>query len=288
MQHKISFAEFIIEDKYDSSRTSKLTREQFVELIKNNCSDNIRTMIKSKKGVWRGSWKEKGMYALMDSSRATEKRTAANVRNYSNLILSNSKTWEKFPKRDESFICSSAFSYAKKYARSDPHLVIPFDGTVIGECPADDIFESFHNVPYQDVPQFYKYVGYDVGIDFDEYDWNKFVEQNALLDRYLTSGEYKSKAESIEEALGGYFRFGEGDADDFLRRCKKNGILATIDREMNPFTNGFNLTKDISLLKSNHEVWFSGKAVAVANASVSQHPFAMLEVFAEEAGIDYK
>ena len=40
MQHKISFAEFIIEDKYDSSRTSKLTREQFVELIKNNCSDN--------------------------------------------------------------------------------------------------------------------------------------------------------------------------------------------------------------------------------------------------------
>lgn len=285
---KTTFSQFVCESNYDGPRTAKLTRDQFTELIKNNCSKNIRTMIQSKKGIWRGSWQDKGMYALMDSDKATEKRKAANVRNYSNLILSNSKLWDKFPKRDESFICSSAFSYAKKYSRSDPHLIIPFDNVSIGVCPAEDIFDSFDNVPYQELPQFYTYVGHDTGIKFDEYNWDNFKEQNALLNRYFTSGEYKTKMHTIEEALSEYFKFRDKDKVDFIDRCKKNGILETFERELSPFTNGFNLTKDISTVPSNREVWFSGKAVAVANAEVSSHPFAMLEVFAEDAGIDYK
>ena len=285
---KITFSQFVIEGEYEGSRSTKLSRDQFTELLKNNCSQNIKNILQSKKCFWRGTWKETGMYVLMDSNRSAEKRKAANVRNYSNLILSNSKLWEKFPKRDESFICSTAHSYASKYARSDPHLVIPFDGTMIGECPGDDIFESFSLVPYQEVPQFFKYVGYDVGIDFDEYDWNKFKEQNALLNRYFTSGEYVGKAESIEESLREYFKFRGNGKDDFIARCKKNGILETIERELSPFANGFSLTKDIGSLQSNREVWFSGKAIAVANASVSQHPFAMLEVLADDAGIEYK
>ena len=285
---KTTFSQFIFEGQYETSRTAKLSREQFAKLLKDHCSKNLKIILQSKKCFWRGTWKETGMYVLMDSARSEEKRKAANVRNYSNLILSNSKLWEKFPKRDESFICSTAHSYASKYSRSDPHLIIPFDDTVIGECSGDDIFESFTNVPYQEVPQFFKYVGYDVGIDFDEYDWNKFKEQNVLLNRYFTSGEYRSKAESIEEALKGYFKFKGADETAFVEKCRKNGILETIEKEMSPFANGFSLTKDIGSLQSNREVWFSGKAIAVANASVSQHPFAMLEVFAEEAGIDYK
>lgn len=68
-------------------------------------------------------------------------RKSANTSNYSTLIIDNDPAWAAFPKRSESFICTTDEKYAYDYGTV--YEVYPADGANIGVCPGEDIWFSF-------------------------------------------------------------------------------------------------------------------------------------------------
>ena len=270
-----TFKSFLFEAPYEMSRSVEISKDKFIKLLNTSCLKNANSILSSGTAIYRGIWKSPHSFIMMDSNRSNEKRTAANVRNQGNLILSNSEKWSDYPKRDESFICSSSSSYARQYAKSLPYLIIPFDDTKIGVCPDKDIFYSFSKIPYPEIASFYKYVGYDVGINFDAHDWNKFIEQNKKLDDLFKNGNEINKS-SIKESLLEFFNIRD-KKDEFFETCKKDGILKTLENEMDPRQNGFSLTTDISKIPSRREVWFSGKAIALNSEEAVSDPKAAIQ-----------
>lgn len=72
-------------------------------------------------------------------------RKSANTSNfYTNMMCYVLPKWKPFPRRDNSFICSSEISRARTYGGSyGTFLGIPLENQKIGVCPTEDLWESF-------------------------------------------------------------------------------------------------------------------------------------------------
>ena len=72
-------------------------------------------------------------------------RSSANTSNIYNLLVSKYLTsWKDYPKRNRSFICSTASSRASEYTEDgDPCIIVPADSTPIGICSSYDFWYSF-------------------------------------------------------------------------------------------------------------------------------------------------
>jgi hypothetical protein len=81
-------------------------------------------------------------------------RKSAHTDNYYNTLFSDIlSSWSKYPKRNNSIICSTSFRYASNYANDDNlFYVFPKNGAKLGICPTLDIFSSFsdHNTFMED------------------------------------------------------------------------------------------------------------------------------------------
>ncbi len=68
-------------------------------------------------------------------------RKSANTTNWYTQIISNSKLWKKYPRRDKSIICTTSPATASAYGEG--YLVLPQNKGRIGICPEDDFWDSF-------------------------------------------------------------------------------------------------------------------------------------------------
>lgn len=124
----------------NESRTQKLDKDEFMQLIETKCSEALKEF---KRGnyIFRGREENNKIPYLV--TNPTGKRKSAYARNnYYTLIFNNDPKWSNFPKRE--IICTYDFDEADDRGRA--YYVFPYDGAKIGECPKSDIWYSFKGI----------------------------------------------------------------------------------------------------------------------------------------------
>ncbi len=242
---------FELYEKYEgTSRSIPLTEEQAKELLAKNCSQ-IQTI---KTPIYRGLWRADSPFMLSDPSKGGP-RTAANTHNYMNLIMSNMDSWAHYPRRDRSLICSTSKNNSENYG--EIYRVYPYDGTLIGVCPADDIWDSFSTLKMS-VEDFCEtiYGAYkqEFGKQMEEHDYPLFMQQMSQLSDKI--------AALSEEELGEYFY------EFFIVQLKKHKTLLNMVLSCSPEANKFALTDTSNFTvkgkgRLGKEVWVGGPAILV-------------------------
>ena len=118
-------------------RTQKVSEEDFVYLLEQNCKNSIYKI--NSTPLYRGV--DKQLQLQIGDTNIGAPRKSANTKNYYTLWVDNSPMWKDFPKRSRSFICTTDKEYASSFG--EIYLVIPFDNAQIGICPSGDFWFSF-------------------------------------------------------------------------------------------------------------------------------------------------
>jgi hypothetical protein len=122
---------FLLEQHSNRSDTTILSPEKTVDLILDNCKkfnfDDIH--------LYRDMNSEFNLL-LIDPIKI--ERKSAYTKNFYTYIIDNSNSWENYPKRKNSIICS--INYYRDY------IVIPYDGAIFGVCPFNDLWGSFKKI----------------------------------------------------------------------------------------------------------------------------------------------
>lgn len=94
--------------------------------------------------IWRGVTNS-SLALLVDPTKV--ERRSANTKNYLNLLISTLPSWQNYPPRNRSLICSGSKGMAGTYSSSSSnpgaYVVLPFGDPLIGQCPQGDLWASF-------------------------------------------------------------------------------------------------------------------------------------------------
>jgi len=121
----------------NESRGKVLSLDDTKKLLQTKCKKAVEEY---KKGniIYRGI-NNYNNYLYIQPSKST--RVSLNTENYYTLINDNSPSWEKYPKRSKSVICTTDLYRADNYG--DIYIVFPFDNAKIGVCSNVDYWWSF-------------------------------------------------------------------------------------------------------------------------------------------------
>jgi len=196
------------------------------------------------------------------------KRISQNTSNvYTRLMSDILPSWSEYPKRSESFICSTSKCSASSYG-SYIYQLFPLNNTKIGVCPTLDIWLSF-NIPNSD--------------NLDEFNNSliKFLHHIDIYDKFTSLSEISKifrigSKQSILNMLEYFDRIIDYNTDklkeiissdsmiEYLENFNKYGILNYLDKLLNPNKNDFkllNISNFYDLNYKNHEVWFSASCL---------------------------
>ncbi len=118
-------------------RTQSISLEDSISIFKNNCSDyDYKSPV-----IFRGirNAHSIGEYNVIKPKEHKREGGYSNT-TYLNLI-DGSESWEKYPNRRESIICSTSKVVAGSFGAV--YVVIPFDNAKFGVCPSYDFQQSF-------------------------------------------------------------------------------------------------------------------------------------------------
>jgi hypothetical protein len=131
-------------------RSKAISREQAIELVR---TKHKRTMDFDVPLMVRGTNKHNITIDDDDETTTEEsyqhavpsmiQRISANTANYYTLLLDSFESWNNYPNRSRSLICTSlkGFNNASEYG--SVFIVLPCDGAKIGVCSDNDIWVSF-------------------------------------------------------------------------------------------------------------------------------------------------
>ncbi len=244
-------------------RIKGISFDEVTKLLEGKHSDAYGRWKTDKKYIFRGTLTGNWDFAF-GNSKAREKRKSHNTKNYSTLFFDNHPMWSKFPKRSESFVCSTDAVKAKGYGYGGGAVynVFPENGTTIGVCPENDIFQSFSKTMHMgSVGSLNSFVGlvidlvntvnYSIGTSDDSYKvlvkkfkdikkiWDT-LDQQVIDDTYLT-------APFLHDVNGDF----DGD------------LFKLFEYIYNPQKNGFKIVKSGQKLPDNKEVWMGGNCLFI-------------------------
>lgn len=202
-----NYSEFLKEEKehfsaYKGSRSESLDHifsvKDIEELLEKYAPyflkpENIDTVTGTSNlmSVYRGV-NRKGDIAIVRPS--SHERVSRNTENYYTLIIDD--TWDNFPKRNKSLICSTTSSRAKEY--DEVYRIIPLDGNALfGVAPKSDMWISFEdgisylNEVFTDI--FPHINGYYHGLSGQLNELNSFLEEAFGLEPEETLESLKDK-----------------------------------------------------------------------------------------------
>jgi hypothetical protein len=248
----------LYEGKKIESRNSEISFLEAVDFIKANCSEIVKVYKASTKHrIYRGIPGKYDSTFLWGNSTKTV-RQSRNTLNYYTLIMDNSNQWKKYPKRSESFICSSESYYARDFGKL--FVAFPVDGTKIGVCPKFDLWGSsedrYNSNDYSEFNDALKSLGKYVHVKINENNYKKFKEDVELIGKKVKE-KLKNK-DAIKDIL-------RHDYNEYVKKLLvKNiddlyGFLETV------FSPGeFKLVDTSSYnVTGRHELWFSGNVIFV-------------------------
>lgn len=237
-------------------RTKIINELQFINDVKKRCSQIVDTY---KKTNWtniyyRGISDEfNSAFGFVQPSKF-KRESAWATRNTYTLIIDNLSSWKKYPKRSKSIIMTTDRSDAQGRAGNNiPYICFPINGSKIGICPEDDIWDSF--------PRLFS--------RFDISNLNHFNHIMGQFATYIGMGKYDmDKWSDIEKLFKTLIP--DPDTKEGFRAASlidnfdlENDIGEPLGKEIIPYfepmSNGFVLRKtNQPIPKKNVEAWTDG------------------------------
>lgn len=246
-------------------RTNHITKRRFFELYEEKIGippDKLPEIYRGKEGEPTYGYIEPAQYS----------RKSAWTENYYTLIIDHSKTWDRYPERSESIVCTTSMSKAEDFGNI--FRVFPLPGSKIGVCSDRDIWDSFHYLEEEtgiwDLKNFNSVLRKLTNVCFDssldEENWDSFKkkinqipecesfehlyqedEYPSEIDQFLVP--FKTKMKNLAEYYYPNYNTFYEMVDDLLDPEKNNFELET-------FTSGTGLPGDV-------EVWTDGPSLLI-------------------------
>jgi hypothetical protein len=217
--------------------------------------------------IYRGTNSLKSDYAI-GNGKGQYPRKSRNTTNYTTMFIDNSKMWSSYPKRSESFICSTSKTKASIYNHnSKPYHVFPSNGSKIGVCPSSDIFNSFMFAPGINVPTINEYISRVMEL------YNEIKNKNEVI--FTNDDNWNRFTKDLETIKNGckddpsiIDKINEDIMDfesEFTRFSFDGDLMSELEKIYNPKTNGFDLKMAGDSIKYDREVWMSGDCLFMNN-----------------------
>ena len=200
----------------------------------------------------------------------------ANYNIYTRLLSDILPSWKEYPKRNHSFICTNNINRADDYGNI--YIVLPKNGTKLGICPEEDIWDSFQTLPYTlndfniELSAFLLWI---LNTDNSDNTYNKI--NMAKLFENGTTDEIENLFYNADKKMINFLSANDYEiyypemvhndlAEKILSNYKDELITGTLNDMLNPETNHFNLI-DIknysSFFADNNEIWFDNEAIFI-------------------------
>lgn len=122
-------------------KTEELSVEQAIEYLNKHCKDGLKAI--STGGLLLRGMPNSGIKAMAVVDTSKMLRTSKDSDNFYQLAMDTSPILKNFPKRSNSFICTTSITTASSYGSSgNIMLIIPVDGTKVAVANKPDIFSS--------------------------------------------------------------------------------------------------------------------------------------------------
>lgn len=188
-------------------------------------------------------------------------RKSANTGNYYTLAIDNDSKWKAYPKRSESFICTTDEYYARNYG-GNVYNVFPVNGTKYGICPDIDMWWSFKRTLKE--VSLHRLNGMIVTRS------GKFGIAGGVYNNVKTLSDFKKLSKIFDERVKEYLH-GEQLEDfksDFIWKHYDGDLIKMFQKLLDPKKNGFKIGKsmmDIPIADGSkgNEVWFSGECYMI-------------------------
>jgi hypothetical protein len=234
-------------------RSSETSMFEAIDFIRTNCSEITKIYKKTNNvRIYRGM---PGDADFKFGDTSIRSRKSKNTENYYTLIMDNDPIWKAFPKRSESFICSTNPGYAEDYGKL--YLVFPVDGTKIGVCPGNDIWEISEDKTNEMLDEFNNFIlelARVSRIGLSQIDYNLFKTNLKKIQKI-----YDKNPESIKKNF-----------DSYLFTNKIKSLLGQNDSNFYKMFLDIISPKDFKLMSTKnfdvqgrHECWFSGNCVFI-------------------------
>ncbi len=243
-------------------RIKKISVDVLKKSIEGKFSDSFKIWNENElKYIFRGTDSTDVNFAIGNGKGKT-KRKSRNTKNYSTLFFDNHPMWSKFPKRSESFVCSTNSIKAAGYGyMGSTYSVLPANGTTIGVCPQRDIFTSFKTIPRSYVGEVNSFIvsvmesmsDHGFMSDFQDDDYKRMIKTFDGIKKFFGDLDEHDREDVIEHIDTLY-----GDIDPF-----DGDILGVLEKIYDPKVNGFTLSKAGKPLPDDKEVWMSGECLFI-------------------------
>lgn len=252
-------------------KDTEINKDELFSLLK---TDYSQSYLRAKKGyfIFRGDFTPNDLGIRKPGIRTS----LNNGYNYYNRLLSDILyRWRAYPKRNRSFICSSAYAYAANW--SDViNVVFPKNDTRIAICPEYDMWKSFSE--YAQIDRMLNLnidlcllFSYVTGYTRDESN-NLFKNDSVLaIRKYLfkvdkaisdmSVNDYETLLTNINTEF-----YNKGLFTNIVNKVKYNdsSLIQMLDYILDPSKNGFRLIniEDYSFrINEYHEIWFDNDAI---------------------------
>lgn len=201
-------------------------------------------------------------------------RRSANTTNYYTTLLDNLPSWQKYPKRSKSIICTTDFDRAEGYSyNKNTFYVFPAEGSKVGICPQNDIWKSFKEFDYEnweDLSIFNISMNSLLKI-YGNLTKNYYVDDsnyNAMLEAFDYITEHKQKIYDAAEILSKDVWYGRNIILDVWKRprFKTQTFFDFINKSLlNPDYNDFKLQtyNNNFIAQDEKELWTDGDSVLI-------------------------
>lgn len=243
------YKQFLVQEKsiVGKGRSKDISKEQAIQLLEKNCSDALKAY--SKGSIIQRGVRNDAKYISIDP-KSGKPRKSANTSNYYTLMIDGMKSWDKYPKRSQSLICSTgdrSFGYGYMFH------VFPYNGANIGVAPARDFWISFENIDTSDLSQFNNNIGTIMRmlhITISDKSYLDILNAFGKFDILIDNNEYE-----IQPLINGGIKWLKG---------YKGNLLQHMKRLLDPNKNGFKTYKIGDILPKDKEIWTDSKCVMIS------------------------
>ena len=227
--------------------------DKIMATLQDHCSE---AMTHFKTPLWRGMSNHDEQALYINTTNSVRK--SQNLCNHYTELMDNSPYFKNFPNRSKSLIASTSQDRASgftRFGRGNVYALFPFNGTTIGVCPDFDIWETPIQLLMTD-----QFGNQKLILDTDFGMLPKYLQHMGLPETFKGMAEHVKTDRFVFE-LG--LLLGREAAIK-----QRDSFLNELQKSMSPEKTGFTLITTATNLgaeerKSSHEVWFSGKCIAI-------------------------
>lgn len=256
-------SEILLEADTEYNRSKVLTVDEFKAYM----PKLELALAKTEQGhkIFRGS---PNPYPILYNDPTSYERVSRNTSNELTLLMSHVlPSWQSWPKRSRSLICSNHFGTASSYSRNQgAYIVLPLGDPDIAIVPGGDLWDSFKMYP-PDFNQNFDDIFRTFRLVVPTAKWPaKIVTPQDMVQVLKTYDAIIQKnpdiIETLRDEISGSRLHGIATMLDLVT---SGNSISSLDTFLSPTSNEFTKVKykDFFATGANNEIWFSGPAVLI-------------------------